>query len=360
MSRNRRRRSGREPAPRRVVVPGDSNQDSMITTVGTASAAPAPPFPAVSGPLLDGGPGGSFELLDGESMEKFAAVLEGLRRSFPPRSPGDALLVRRLAILSWKLDRADHQEFLLLSQTAGDLDATGEVERLRRYQFALQRDFFRLLGFLTKLQDQAAKQERAEAARPDDAQPRDPKAAIPQTQNSSQPQPQPQSQSKSEPKLELELKSAFGSTPELEPEPEPEPRERSSKAPLLGSASASASASPSPIAAPVAAVAAPSSIAAAIRRPAAQAASIAAAGIALRGVVGGSSTLVQALRPTQPIRNAEAPAAPSEADLRGVRRLEAALDDPRRIENARATREAACEEMHRQLREGFIWRQPGR
>jgi len=127
----------------------------------------------------------SFEVAPGENPAEFAARLAGWNRFYAPAHPVQANLVRQAVVLTWKIDRANRFENSVLAhrvresvmacecedddtesliQAAGlaFFDAGAEGEKLRRYQFALERGLHRILAELAKFPGVTSKQTQPE------------------------------------------------------------------------------------------------------------------------------------------------------------------------------------------------------
>jgi hypothetical protein len=136
----------------------------------------------------------SMDVLPGECPKEFGARLEAWNDDCRPNTAATVHLVRQLAILTWKMDRIDRYELTVLSKRVHDavmpclkdsidhiedpdllnsifmqavggvsFDPSNEGERLRRYQFSLQRAFLRTLDALTKLRKVEGKNKRIDA-----------------------------------------------------------------------------------------------------------------------------------------------------------------------------------------------------
>lgn len=115
----------------------------------------------------------SFEVAPGENPAEFAARLAGWSRVYAPANAVESNLVRRAVVLSWRIDRATRFENSALARRvresvmacecedddAGSLieaaglaffDAGKDGEKLRRYQFALERGLHRIMAELAK------------------------------------------------------------------------------------------------------------------------------------------------------------------------------------------------------------------
>jgi hypothetical protein len=117
-------------------------------------------------------------VLPSENPTEFVRRLESLSNDYAPRTEIEIHLVHQLALLTWKIERADRYEIARLSEQvvnavrpclndptiepdhlnevfvdAADLasfDASNDGERLRRHQVSLQRALFRTLDRLGK------------------------------------------------------------------------------------------------------------------------------------------------------------------------------------------------------------------
>ena len=125
------------------------------------------------------------DVLPHEDYALFAKRLELWHYEFQPSSDLVAFLVRQAAILSWKIERAEHYELARLAAKFKDaidpcfsdplpdpdvlnalflkeadlasFDASHEGERIRRYQFSLQRALDRILARIAKIRADEAK-----------------------------------------------------------------------------------------------------------------------------------------------------------------------------------------------------------
>jgi hypothetical protein len=173
------------------------------------------------------------ELLPGEDADAFNQKVQLWVAHYAPADIVEAQLVRQAAVLSWKIDRADHHEFAIHAVRAEDLlhdcqaqgfdtltrdqaslltvfDPSDDQERLRRYQFSLQRALIRTLDTLSKLRTQAEKARKGSQPRPSEPKtisPIEPKAvATPEPKTispiepKSAPTPEPKTISPIEPK----------------------------------------------------------------------------------------------------------------------------------------------------------------
>lgn len=128
----------------------------------------------------------SFEVVPGEDPAEFAARLGGWNRVHAPANPVESNLVRRAVVLSWRIDRATRFENAVLAQRVRDsvmacdcedddaesliqaaglafFDAGKEGEKLRRYQFALDRGLHRIMAELAKFRGVTSKQNPPES-----------------------------------------------------------------------------------------------------------------------------------------------------------------------------------------------------
>ena len=125
------------------------------------------------------------DVLPHEDKVLFAKRLELWHYEFQPSSDLVAFLVRQAAILSWKIERAEHYELARLAAKFKDaidpcfsdplpdpdvlnslflkeadlasFDSSNEGERIRRYQFSLQRALDRILARIAKIRADEAK-----------------------------------------------------------------------------------------------------------------------------------------------------------------------------------------------------------
>jgi len=117
------------------------------------------------------------DVLPHESQQEFSARLEAWFEDQQPTTEAEDHLVRQAAILSWKIDRANRYEVVSLTArvneaietltpetyqameaaTLASFDPSSEGERIRRYQFSLQRALHRTLEMLAKLRAQNSK-----------------------------------------------------------------------------------------------------------------------------------------------------------------------------------------------------------
>jgi hypothetical protein len=107
----------------------------------------------------------------------FETRLHAFDGVYAPRNEVESQLVRRAVVLSWKLERAERHKNEVLTQQAlefinecdcddddvpalsraaalASFDPSPEGERIRRYQFALERSYFRTLDKLAKVRGQ--------------------------------------------------------------------------------------------------------------------------------------------------------------------------------------------------------------
>lgn len=143
----------------------------------------------------------SIGVLPDEDGQRFAARLDTWFRELAPNSEAEVLLIRQAALLSWRLDRADRHETATLTQKMLDAIESSEIEdtaailrtaalaafdssvqgeRLRRYQFTLQRELRKTLEAIAKLKQTAAKEAKPatnKAATLIEPKPDSPKAA---------------------------------------------------------------------------------------------------------------------------------------------------------------------------------------
>jgi len=176
-----------------------------------------------------------FEVLPNENAEAYQARLELWIDDYQPADAAEEQLVRHAADLTWKLDRTRRYDTAsltiqiqqarlaaaesptltpMIAETLASFDPSIEGERLRRYQFALSREFIRTIETIKKLQRDRARatseassettssEDRLEAhapSSPQDDAPNEP-------DSSSKPAP-------NEPKLAADLQLLFGTAP---------------------------------------------------------------------------------------------------------------------------------------------------
>jgi len=152
----------------------------------------------------------AFEVLPNEDPEVFAARLDSWNRDLAPTNEVETHLVRHAAVTTWKLDRADRFEKASLTRRVLDainacdcedddvpalreaaaiasFDPSIEGERLRRYQFSLNRELRQTVEALLKLRksNEAKSANEAKSVAPNEANSaNEPKSVAPNEANS--------------------------------------------------------------------------------------------------------------------------------------------------------------------------------
>jgi len=119
----------------------------------------------------------ALDVLPGERESVFENRLHAFNEVYAPRNEVESQLVRRAVVLSWKLERAERHENEVLTQQTfefinacdcddddvpalsraaalASFDPSPDGERIRRYQFAVERSYFRTLDKLAKVRGQ--------------------------------------------------------------------------------------------------------------------------------------------------------------------------------------------------------------
>jgi len=119
----------------------------------------------------------ALDVLPGERESVFENRLHAFNEVYAPRNEVESQLVRRAVVLSWKLERAERHENEVLTQQTfefinacdcddddvpalsraaalASFDPSPDGERIRRYQFAVERSCFRVLDKLAKVRGQ--------------------------------------------------------------------------------------------------------------------------------------------------------------------------------------------------------------
>ena len=120
------------------------------------------------------------DVLPNEDADAFRKRIATWLYEFQPSSDVEEFLVKQAAMLSWKIERADRYELARLAarvheavepwmlgedseaiakaaEDSAMFDASNEGERIRRYQFSLQRALDRVLARLAKIRADEAK-----------------------------------------------------------------------------------------------------------------------------------------------------------------------------------------------------------